>query len=429
LFERFHQIKGTRGRTQEGTGIGLALVRELVRLHGGDVRAESAFGRGSTFTVSVPLGKAHLPAEQVEAPRRLASTALGSAPYVEEALRWLPDPAEESSTTHPAPPAGAEAGAVQETPSLPSGPRPRALLADDNADMRDYVRRLLADRYDVTAVADGREALDTARRQPPDLVLTDVMMPGLDGFGLLRALRADPRTAEVLVVLLSARAGEEARVEGLEAGADDYLTKPFSSKELLARVQAHLELVRLRRKTTAAVLRESQERLHVALAASDTGTFRWEPSTGRFLEFDENLKRLFGLAPGEAVRVTEDFLARVHPDDRPHVAHALDRCRRGDDVEMAYRVVRPDGGVRSLYERDKVRRDAAGNPAYLVGACTDITKRQQIEEALKQADRRKDEFLAMLAHELRNPLAPCATPFRSYACGTLGTPPASKAKT
>ncbi len=405
LFERFHQIKGARGRTQEGSGIGLALVRELVRLHGGDVRVESNHGQGTTFTVSVPLGTAHLPAEQIEAPRRLASTALGSAPYVEEALRWLPDPAAESSSAQERP-SGPEVGIGEEPAGVPPGPRPRILLADDNADMREYARRLLADRYDVTAVADGREALDTARRQPPDLVLSDVMMPGLDGFALLRALRADPLTAEALVVLLSARAGEEARVEGLEAGADDYLTKPFSSKELLARVGAHLELARLRRKTTAAVLRESQERLHVALAASDTGTFRWEPATGRFLEFDENLRRLFGLGPGEAVRTTEDFLARIHPDDVPQLTQALDRCRQGADFEMAYRVALPGGGVRWLYERGKVKCDAAGNAASLAGACTDITKRKQVQEALEEASRRKDEFLAMLAHELRNPLAP-----------------------
>ena len=405
LFERFHQIKGTTGRSQEGSGIGLALVRELVRLHGGEVRAESDCGQGTTFAVSIPLGTAHLPAEQIEAPRRLASTALGSAAYVGEALRWLPDPAAGPSPAPQERPSGADVGTGEETLSLPSSPRPRILLADDNADMREYVRRLLAEQYDVTAVADGREALDTARREPPDLVLTDVMMPGLDGFGLLRALRADPRTAELLVVLLSARAGEEARVEGLEAGADDYLTKPFGSKELLARVGAHLELARLRRRTTAAVLRGSQERLRVALAASDTGTFRWEPSTGRFLECDDNLKRLFGLDPGGAVRVTEDFLARVHPDDLPQLAQALDQCRQGADFETAYRVVLPGGGVRWLYGRGKNQRDA-GNPAYLVGACTDITKRKRVQEALEEANRRKDEFLAMLAHELRNPLAP-----------------------
>jgi DNA-binding response OmpR family regulator len=119
--------------------------------------------------------------------------------------------------------------------------------------MRDYVRRLLAERYDVRAVADGQAAWEAAQEAAPDLVLADVMMPGLDGFGLLRRLRADPRTREAPIVLLSARAGEESRIEGLQAGADDYLVKPFSAKELLARVQAHLGLAKLRREAEEAI--------------------------------------------------------------------------------------------------------------------------------------------------------------------------------
>ena len=131
-----------------------------------------------------------------------------------------------------------------------AGPRPRILWADDNADMRDYVRRLLATQYDVEAVPDGEAALAAARAHLPDLVLSDVMMPRLDGFGLLAALRADPRTSTTPVILLSARAGEESRVEGLQAGADDYLIKPFSARELLARVGAHVEMNRLRREAS-----------------------------------------------------------------------------------------------------------------------------------------------------------------------------------
>ncbi|TLY57335.1 MAG: EAL domain-containing protein, partial [Gammaproteobacteria bacterium] len=131
--------------------------------------------------------------------------------------------------------------------SSPAGPRPRILWADDNADMRHYVTRLLGGSYEVLAVPDGRAALEAALSAPPDLVLSDVMMPGLDGFGLLKALRADERTRQLPVILLSARAGEEASVEGLDAGADDYLVKPFSARELKARVRAHLELARQRR--------------------------------------------------------------------------------------------------------------------------------------------------------------------------------------
>ena len=242
LFERFHRVRGVRSRSQEGTGIGLALVRDLVELHGGSVRVDSRLGEGSVFTVSIPTGTAHLPSDRVGGRRPHASTATGAAPYVEEALRWLPDPAASVAGAV----ADLEATGSSAAPAAPAGGRPRIVWADDNADMRDYVRRLLAPHYEVEAVADGAMALAVARARRPDLVLADVMMPELDGFGLLRALRADPDTRTLPVILLSARAGEEASVEGLGAGADAYLIKPFSSRELLAQVGAHVELGRMR---------------------------------------------------------------------------------------------------------------------------------------------------------------------------------------
>ena len=196
--------------------------------------------------VTVKAGTTHLPPDRVGAERALASTAMRAAAYVEEALHWLPNAA---ALPDPLPRSGEAdlVSAPRETATTPAGRRPRILWADDNADMRDYVRRLLADRYDVLAVPDGLAALAAARDKSPDLVLTDVMMPRLDGFGLLRELRIDARTRTIPVILLSARAGEESTVEGLEAGADDYLAKPFSARELLARVRTHLELARVRR--------------------------------------------------------------------------------------------------------------------------------------------------------------------------------------
>ncbi|HET9222395.1 MAG TPA: histidine kinase dimerization/phospho-acceptor domain-containing protein, partial [Roseiflexaceae bacterium] len=244
LFERFHQIRDARGRTSEGSGIGLALIQELVRLHGGAIRVSSVLGAGSAFSVTIPTGSAHLPAEQVGAARALTPTALGAAPYVEEALRWLPehDRTEVKGLS-------TEQASALDTQSSTLSPQSsaRILLADDNADMRAYLSRLLSQRWLVEAVADGSAALAAARARPPDLVLADVMMPGMDGFELLRELRVDARTRNVPIVLLSARAGEESRVEGLKAGADDYLVKPFSARELLARIGAHLDLARERR--------------------------------------------------------------------------------------------------------------------------------------------------------------------------------------
>lgn len=264
LFERFHRVKGARGRSYEGSGIGLALVHELVKLHGGSVRVESEIDRGTTFTVSIPLGSAHLPADRVGGERTLESTSLRGEAYVDEVLKWLPDVENRLD-------------GLQAFDSMPgenfrmaTEPRARILLADDNADMREYVRRLLAPKYEVIAVADGERALGTARYEDFDLVLSDVMMPKLDGFGLLKALRSDDRTATIPVILLSARAGEEASVGGMEAGADDYLVKPFSARELLARVEAHLNLQRIRRESEAAMLelmsREKEARASAELA-------------------------------------------------------------------------------------------------------------------------------------------------------------------
>jgi PAS domain S-box-containing protein len=252
LFERFHRVQGARARTHEGTGIGLALVQELVKLHGGTIGVESAVDVGTTFTISIPTGRAHLPADRIAAERSLASTATGATPYVEEALLWLPGGAGTLEDSQGGAEGALAALGLRDDPPAAApreagAPTARVLLADDNADMRAYVARLLAQRYEVEAVPDGEAALIAARERPPDLVLADVMMPRLDGFGLLRALRENPRTREVPVVLLSARAGEEARVEGIEAGADDYLVKPFAARELLARVGTHLELARVRR--------------------------------------------------------------------------------------------------------------------------------------------------------------------------------------
>jgi signal transduction histidine kinase/CheY-like chemotaxis protein len=237
IFERFHRVADTQGRTHEGSGIGLALVQELMKLHGGSVQVASTQGVGTTFTVRVPFGTAHLSPDCIGGAHAQASTATRAEAYVEEALRWLPDEAEAPTI------AGA---AATEPHAAPGGARQRVLLADDNADMRDYLKRLLVTRYDVDAVGDGRAALDAVRVRRPDLVLSDVMMPQLDGFAFLKELRADPELRDVPVLLLSARAGEEAKVQGLEAGADDYLVKPFSARELLTRVRTNIDLARLR---------------------------------------------------------------------------------------------------------------------------------------------------------------------------------------
>ena len=292
VFERFHRVRNSWARSHEGTGIGLALVRELARLHGGNVSVESIEGRGTTFTVSIPMGRAHLPKERIGAVRTLASTNAGARPFVEEASRWLPESPgsslpQDGDGNHPTLPFQG----LEVVPAPGRKSKGRILLADDNSDMRDYVRRLLVGSgYEVISAENGQVALEMVHQLAPALVLSDVMMPHLDGFGLLRELRKDPVTRAIPIILLSARAGEEARIEGVESGADDYVTKPFSSRELLARIETHLKLARLRREAGEAI-RQREERLQATMDSITDGLHVID-SSGRLSYFNAAARRV-----------------------------------------------------------------------------------------------------------------------------------------
>lgn len=241
MFERFHRVPTTVGRTHEGTGIGLSMVYELVKLHQGQIQVQSTRGQGSTFTVSIPLGKAHLPAEQVSDQPVQAEGSYLLRAFVQEV-----EPLLENETAHQkwlapdqdfASAADSQAQLDKET---------NILIVDDNYDMRVYLQRLLEPYFLVRTAANGRAALDRIARQLPDLIISDVMMPVIDGKELLNRLKKKPETARIPVILLSARAGEEARIDGLEAGADDYLVKPFSGKELITKIKSQIKIARVR---------------------------------------------------------------------------------------------------------------------------------------------------------------------------------------
>jgi PAS domain S-box-containing protein len=402
LFERFHRVEGSRGRTQEGSGIGLALVRELVKLHGGNVSVESTYNKGSAFTVTVPLGSAHLPADRISSTRTIASTALGAAPFIEEALHWLPGAlpvAQFSSALSREGARWAHSGSK----------RYRILLADDNADMREYVQRLLSEQYDITAVADGEAAWLEAQQSVPDLILTDVMMPGLDGFGLLRQLRSNSRTKDLPVILLSARAGDEARIEGLEAAADDYLTKPFTAKELLASVRNRLELAAVRRESQE-ILRQREEHLR-AVVETTPACIKLVASDGKLLDMNRSGLAMIDAASLEAVKgmcvydlVSDEYRAAFRTFN--------EKICRGESGSLEFEMVGLRGTRRWMETHAVPLRGLDGNLVHLA-ITHDTTERKLAEKALreseqqlKQADHRKDEFLATLAHELRNPLAP-----------------------
>ena len=383
MFERFHRVENARGRSHEGSGIGLALVSELVKLHGGSICVESELGQGTKFAVRIPKGTAHLPAERLRASTATSSTSLATAAeaYVSEALAWLP--------------AAPEAAAPR--PDLP-----RVLLADDNADLREYARRLLAEHYEVHVVADGQAALEAAHELRPQLIVSDVMMPRLDGFALIRAVRADPQLRPIPIILLSARAGEEARIEGLDRGADDYLVKPFNARELLVRAGTLIRSAELRRRAEEAraqfetLLNEAP--LGVMLVDEDFRVAAVNPIAlpligetdliGR--DFDAVVRTAWSSADGE--EITRRFRHTLQTGEPQVVPEFIARRRDRNVVEyyewQVHRIPLPDG-----------RR---GVVCYF----RDISRTVLAREALREADSRKDEFLATLSHELRNPLAP-----------------------
>ena len=383
MFERFHRVENARGRSHEGSDIGLALVSELVKLHGGSICVESELGQGTKFAVRIPKGTAHLPAERLRASTATSSTSLATAAeaYVSEALAWLP--------------AAPEAAALR--PDLP-----RVLLADDNADLREYARRLLAEHYEVHVVADGQAALEAAHELRPQLIVSDVMMPRLDGFALLRAVRADPQLRPIPIILLSARAGEEARIEGLDRGADDYLVKPFNARELLVRAGTLIRSAELRRRAEEAraqfetLLNEAP--LGVMLVDEDFRVAAVNPIAlpligetdliGR--DFDAVVRTAWSSADGE--EITRRFRHTLQTGEPQVVPEFIARRRDRNVVEyyewQVHRIPLPDG-----------RR---GVVCYF----RDISRTVLAREALREADSRKDEFLATLSHELRNPLAP-----------------------
>jgi PAS domain S-box-containing protein len=421
LFERFHRIQGAAGRTVEGTGIGLAMVQELVKLHGGTVHAVSTYGQGTTFTVRLPFR----PAPPRARVRSVAATA--ARPFVEEATQWLANGADAKGAA-----AALEPSAAASTAAEPAQ-RARILVADDNADLRAYLSRLLSPAYHVTAVADGDQALALTRELHPDLVLADIMMPKLDGISLVKALRADPAVAGVPVILLSARAGEEAKIEGLDIGADDYLVKPFSAAELLARVRSQLTLARARDQ----LVREretSGERVRIAerfaeLQKQDFNALMMQaPNPFSVLRGpDHRIELVNPVACRIWGRKAEEVIGRplfeVLPELREQGFEKLlnDVKARGvphEGREVPARLASGADAAENFYFNFVYTplRDASGEVDGVLVVAFDITEEvisraeiERLRSAAESANRAKDEFLAMLGHELRNPLSPIKT--------------------
>ncbi|CAG8491815.1 2417_t:CDS:10, partial [Acaulospora morrowiae] len=266
LFQRFYRIDSSQPRSREGTGIGLALVKELVTRHKGEISVYSELKKGTTFFISLPTGWEHLPEKQVYFVDEEHKLGLGSMDeysfnernlYLEESNQWTQDVPNDMDDSIDDTMDFDGLSVLDEKveqhvfPSLSCDNTSKIhevyyhiLVVDENADMRNYLHRLLRKEFRVHCAYDGRDALRLLRKLPqlPDLILSDVIMPNMDGFELLKLLRSNPVTRLIPVILLSAKGEEDTGVEGLEHGADDYLVKPFSAEELIARVKVNIKL-------------------------------------------------------------------------------------------------------------------------------------------------------------------------------------------
>ncbi|WP_205471468.1 SpoIIE family protein phosphatase [Nocardioides sp. SYSU D00038] len=386
LFERFHRVAGTRSRTHEGSGIGLALVAELVQAHGGTIDVTSRVEEGTTFVVRVPVGPGHLPADQLvedDAPLTPVTQDGQTRQLVAQSLSWLDDDP-----------------ALAEPPPERDG-RPRVLVVDDNGDMRRYIADTLDREVDVVVAEDGVAALEQMAREQPDLVVTDVMMPRLDGFGLLQRMRRDPGLAAVPVIMLSARAGEEGMIEGLEAGADDYLVKPFSGRELLARVRVTLALDREQRAREA--VEQSQELLDQAQRLARVGSWEINADDDTLVASRTFLEMLeLTVEEIERLGATEVVESRVHPDDLDRVRGELARAVPGQVLEYETRIVLPSGDQRIFHVRGEVRTDA-DEARVLRGSFQDVTEQRATQERLVAAETERQ-----VAHGLQASLLPAS---------------------
>ncbi|MBV8357065.1 MAG: response regulator [Deltaproteobacteria bacterium] len=417
LFERFHRVENARGRTQERSGIGLALVHELVRLHGGSISVESVVGKGTSFIVTIPQGSAHLPIDQIVSAGSSTSAFAIATPYVEEALRWLPETAnsQDPQATNDEDPVGyREALPIASASLVNASNRSRVLIADDNADMRQYLAHLLNEQYELKLVGNGQAALLMAKQWQPDLILADVMMPQLDGFGLLRAIRVDSALRDVPLIMLSARAGEESRIEGMAAGADDYLVKPFNARELTARIEAHLKMALMRREAAErANYRTAQ--FEILVNQAPVGIYLIDADF-RIRQINPIAQLIFGDIPNLIGRDFDEVIhllwTKEYADEIvQHFRHTLETGEAFAAPEIAQR--RLDRNRTEYYEwridRILLPDGQYGVVCYFRDIAAQILARQELEEsreALRRDDRRKSEFLSTLAHELRNPLAP-----------------------
>lgn len=443
IFERFYRVEGSKRRTYEGTGIGLSLLKELVKVHQGTIKVESKLEKGTKFIISFPLGISHLPKELLGKRESHEIGKIGDL-FIKEASKWIPSTP--VSQNH------MDSFKMNPLPSCPndleiqSSKNVKILVIDDIVDMCNYIKSILSLYWLVEIANDGEEALKyiyANKENPPNLIISDIMMPKLNGFELVKKLKCDPKLKLIPIILLSARSGEEAKIEGLQTGVDDYLIKPFSTKELIARARIQIKLGNLRmelqkkvenvtselaQKIKEQILIEKQRKVELALLA-----------------FEEKYHHLANLVPVGIFHINEEgycsyinpafskitgwkledlqtksWINLIHEEDRQSF---LNEWSNNVDFNIALRLMKFDQEFFWAFIKLVVDNEYIDNSKHnFTGVLLDLTERKQLErariEALEkekeyerlraeqseQFQNKQNEFIDTICHELRNPL-------------------------
>ncbi|WVR09485.1 hypothetical protein IAU60_006553 [Kwoniella sp. DSM 27419] len=424
--ERFHRVQSV-SRSHEGTGIGLALIKELIKLNGGTMSIESTVAEesidgshGSTFTVRIPLGNKHLPPDALETgPMAQNTQGRYGQGMVDEAMQWTRNRdtnsvASSDETDNTVGDTNSSGSRSLDPSTLYFKKTDVVLLVDDSFDTRKYIRSVFAPFCSVIEACDGLEALEHCKKAVPDLIISDVMMPNLDGFGLLQALKESKELAIVPIIMLTARGGDEAKVDGLLAGADDYLSKPFNARELIARAHMQMQLGKKRRALEAAFDERTME-LRVLSEYSPVGIFRtneeaevtytnpaWHEMSG--YPVDTAVDQWPGYIKEEHRSSLMDFATLLFDNNENEIA-------RSTDYQFS-------NGRWAQLKAIRLDRVAPGMKGVL-GVVIDITERKINEESQRlrmvEADQRRREaeeakrqqelLIDITSHEIRNPIS------------------------
>lgn len=383
VFKRYFQIQDENEPRLEGTGLGLAIVKDFVELHHGSVEVEPSEFGGACFVVRLPT---HAPEGVFFQP---AATIVGSAGPV------LENGHQDSSAL------------IHLTPSRQAHVDGTVLIVEDNTELNNFLFESLAQDYKVIRAFDGVEALQKTLVEKPDLILTDVMMPKMNGMQLFSEIRKRPELEGTPIIVLTAKADDELKQRLLREGVNDYLNKPFLEEELRARVRNLVEAKRNqeflkteieRRTQTECELRRQQSQLREAERIAHFGSWTWDIPTNR-IEWSDEVYRIFGLKPKQFKATYEAFLSYVHPDDRESLNKSVHRAlERKENYNIDHRVVRTDGTSRIVHEIAEVRFDTSGKPLEMIGTVHDVTEQRHAEYELRAAEE-KFRTLAETAYD------------------------------